>query len=79
MVQGIIGSLFGMAHWEMRLREYLAGELKYASAIMNAIINRYAPMTLLMNEFFQKLRQESKLIPYPGRQVEKLLRQSQRR
>lgn len=79
LVQVIVGSLFGKAHWEMRLREYLAGELNQASAIMNAIIIRYAPTALLMNEFFQKLRQESKLTPYPGRQVEKLLRQSQRK
>ncbi len=70
----IITSLFGKEHWEIRLREYLAGELSKAPPAINTIINRYAPIALLMDEFFQKLQKESKSTPYPARQVEKLLR-----
>ena len=70
----IITSLFGKEHWEIRLREYLAGELSNAPPAINTIINRYAPMALLMDEFFQKLQKENKSTPYPARQVEKLLR-----
>ena len=72
----IITSLFGKEHWEIRLREYLAGELGNVTPAMNTIINRYAPIALLMDEFFQKLQKESKLTPYPAAQLEKLLRTS---
>lgn len=70
----IITSLFGKEHWEIRLREYLGGELSNAPPAINTIINRYAPIALLMDEFFQKLQKESKSTPYPATQVEKLLR-----
>lgn len=70
----IITSLFGKEHWEIRLREYLTGALSKAPPVINTIINRYAPIALLMDEFFQKLQKESKSTPYPARQVEKLLR-----
>lgn len=69
----IITSLFGKEHWEIRLREYLAGELGNVTPAMNTIINRYAPIALLMDEFFQKLQKESKSTPYPATQFEKLL------
>lgn len=70
----VITSLFDKEHWEIRLREYLAGELSKAPPAINTIINRYAPMALLMDEFFQKLQKESKSTPYPTTQLEKLLR-----
>jgi hypothetical protein len=70
----IITSLFGKEHWAIRLREYLIGELNNVPPAINTIINRYAPIALLMDEFFQKLQKESKSTPYPATQVEKLLR-----
>lgn len=70
----IITSLFGKENWEIRLREYLAGKLSHVPTAINTIINRYAPMALLMDEFFQKLQKESKSTPYPATQLEKLLR-----
>jgi thiamine kinase-like enzyme len=70
----IITSLFGKEHWEIRLREYLAGELSNVSPAINTIINRYAPIALLMDEFFEKLQKENKSTPYPATQLEKLLR-----
>jgi hypothetical protein len=72
----IITSLFGKEHWEIRLREYLSGELSNVPPAINTIINRYASTTLLMDEFFQKLQKESKSTPYPAAQLEKLLRTS---
>ena len=72
----IITSLFGKEHWEIRLREYLAGELGNVTPAMNTIINRYAPIALLMDEFFQKLQKESKSTPYPAAQLGKLMRTS---
>lgn len=70
----IITTLFGKEHWEIRLHKYLAGELSNISPAINTIINRYAPIALLMDEFFQKLQKESKSTPYPATQLEKLLR-----
>lgn len=70
----IITSLFGKEHWEIRLREYLTGELSKAPPAINTIINRYAPIALLMDEFFQKLQFDRKSTPYPATQVEELLR-----
>jgi thiamine kinase-like enzyme len=72
----IITSFFGKEHWEIRLREYLAGELSNVPPAINTIIHRYAPIALLMDEFFQKLQKESKSTPYPATQLEKLLRTS---
>lgn len=72
----IITSLFGKEHWEMRLREYLAGELNNIPPAINTIINRYASIALLMDGFFQKLQKESKSTPYTATQIEKLLRTS---
>ena len=72
----IITSLFDKEHWEIRLREYLAGELGNVTPAVNTIINRYAPIALLMDEFFQKLQKESKSTPYPAAQLEKLMRTS---
>ncbi|HQW57998.1 MAG TPA: hypothetical protein PK583_03485, partial [Gammaproteobacteria bacterium] len=70
----IITSLFGKEHWGIRLREYLAGELSNVPPAINTIINRYAPIALLMDEFFQNLQKESKSTPYPATQLEKLPR-----
>ncbi len=69
----IVTALFGKEHWEIRLRKYLAGELKNAPPIVDTIINRYAPVALLMDDFFQQLQKKSKLTPYPAGQLEKLL------
>ena len=72
----IITSLFGKGHWEIRLHEYLAGELRNVPPAINTIIKRYTSIALLMDDFFQKLQKESKSTPYPSAQVEKLLRTS---
>ena len=39
----------------------------------SARIKQYAPIALAMDEFFQKLQNESKSTPYPATQLEKLL------
>ena len=69
----IITSLFGKEQWEIRLRDYLADELGNVPPVIAAIIKRYAPIALVMDEFFQKLQKESKSTSYPAAQLEKLL------
>ncbi len=69
----IITSFFGKEQWEIRLREYLAGELDNVPPVIAAIIKQYAPIALAMDKFFQKLQKESKSTIYPAIQLEKLL------
>jgi hypothetical protein len=69
----IITSFFGKEHWEVRLREYLAGKLGNTPPTIAAVIKQYAPIALVMDEFFQKLQKESKSTSYPAAQLEKLL------
>jgi hypothetical protein len=76
LIHCVITSLFGKEQWEIRLREYLAGELGNTLPVIAVMIKRYAPIALLMDELFQKLQKESKLTPYPAAQLEKLLRTS---
>ena len=76
LLHWIITSLFGKEHWEIRLHKYLAVELNNVPPAINTIINRYAPIALLMNEFYQKLQKDSKSTPYPATQLEILLRTS---
>jgi hypothetical protein len=76
LIHCIITSLFGKEQWEIRLREYLAGELDNTPPTIAAVIKQYAPIALLMDEFFQKLQKESKSTPYHAAQLEKLLRTS---
>lgn len=69
----IITSLFGKDEWDIRRREYLAGELGNVAPAIAAIIKRYAPIALVMDGFFQKLQKESKSTAYPAIQLKKLL------
>ena len=69
----IITSLFGKDEWEISLREYLAGRICNVAPAIAAIIKRYAPIALAMDEFFQKLQKENKSTTYPAIQLEKLL------
>jgi len=50
----------------------LASDLGNTPPAIAAVIKQYAPIALLMDEFFQKL-QKSKSTPYPATQLEKLL------
>ena len=75
----IITSLFGKERWEIRLREYLAGELGNVPPITAAIIKQYASIALAMDEFYQRLQKESKSTQYPATQLETLLIQAYQR
>jgi len=74
MLHCIITSLFGKDKWEVRLAEYLAGELGQVAPAIDEVIQRYAPMALIMDDFFQKLQKESKSTPYPAARIEQLLK-----
>jgi hypothetical protein len=64
---------FGKEYCEISMLEYLTRELIDATSLISAMIKQYTPITLCMDEFFEKLRKESKSTPYPTAQLEKLL------
>ena len=51
----------------------LGYEKKELPRFINLIIKSYAPIAIIMNKFLLKLRQESKLTPYPASDLEKFL------
>jgi len=69
----VITHLFGKDQWEMRLNDFLKGRLKEPSPLITSLIKKYAPIALVMDEFYQKLQKESKSTPYPATKLERLL------
>lgn len=69
----IVTSYFGKENWELRLREYLEGRIGPRPPKIATVIEKYAPIALLMDEFFQKLQKESKSSPYPVARLEEML------
>ncbi|AWK15535.1 hypothetical protein SK355_12150 (plasmid) [Candidatus Fukatsuia symbiotica] len=68
----IITSLFGKEQWEIRLREYLAGELGNAPPVIAAMIKQYAPIARVMDEFFHKLQKKKQVNPIPCNTTRKI-------
>ena len=60
----IITSLFGHEAWISRLKECIQAKTKLPS-ILQSIVERYAPVALIMDDFYNKLRFESKEVPIP--------------
>lgn len=69
----IITNLYGKDQWEVRLRDFLNGKLDEPSPSITALIKRYAPIALVMDEFYQNLQKETKSTPYPAVHLESLL------
>lgn len=69
----VVTHLFGKDRWEMRLKDYVSGKLPKLAPSINDLIKQYAPIALVMDEFYRKLQKESKLTPYPTTHLENLL------
>lgn len=69
----IITSLFGKAQLEIRLREYMSGEIGNTPSLILDIIKQYAPIALLMDGFLQKIQKVRQSTSYPATQLEQLL------
>ncbi len=69
----IITAIFGKERWEISLREYIAGKRGKLAPALATTIKRYAPIALVMDDFFQKLQKESKSTLYPAIQIEKII------
>jgi len=80
LVHCVFTTLCGKDQWEVRLREYINGvpenpgpPVELAQPIA-ALIKFYAPISLLfMDEFYRKLHNETRSIPYPAIHVERSL------
>lgn len=76
-VEWILTELFGAENWftgnyNTVLHEYAIGKGKPLAPAIGAIVERYAPMAVVVNEFFLKL-QESKATPYPTSVLERFM------
>ena len=73
LLQCIVTTLFGKEQWELRLREIIASEMDMLPVGINKVLKRYAPIAMVLNDFFQKLNKEDKFALYPEKELEKLL------
>ena len=73
LLQCIVTTFFGKEQWELRLREIIASEMDMLPAGMNATLKRYAPIAMVLDNFFQKLNKEDKFALYPAMELERLV------
>jgi len=73
LVHCIIASQFGGKDWSTVLQEYVNGGRGELSSAMAAVVRQNAAIALAMNDFYQKLKHNSKSTPYPDAELEKLL------
>jgi len=66
LIRCIITSTFGINQWELKLRDIVEGEFDELTPSIAAVFQRYGAIALVMNDFLQKIRQKSKLTPYPA-------------
>ena len=59
---------------DAHLHEYLNGEYGKISPAITPTVNRYAPIALIMADFYQSMIKKSKLTLYPNKDLEKLLK-----
>jgi len=76
-VEWILTELFGSENWftgnyNTVIHEYATGKGKPLAPAIEAIVTRYAPMAVVINEFFLKLK-ESKTTPYPTSELERFM------
>lgn len=76
-VEWILTELFGSENWftgnyNKVLHEYATGKGKPLAPAIEAIVTRYAPMAVVIDEFFLKLK-EFKTTPYPTSELERFM------
>ncbi|MCA0402796.1 MAG: protein kinase family protein [Proteobacteria bacterium] len=76
-VEWLLKELFGAENWVIgnynaMLHEYAAGKGRLLLPAIETIIRRYAPIAVIMNEFFIKLK-KSKSTSYPTTELESII------
>lgn len=69
----VITNLFEKDQWEEQLKKYINGNADSLPPSIDAWVKLYAPIALVMDEFYQKLQKKSKNTPYPKTLLESLL------
>ncbi len=72
-MHAIIVSACGSDNWKLKLREEVQSEKSSLSEKVRFYIQKYGPLALLMLEFSEKLKTESKTTPFPLNEVERLI------
>ena len=73
LLQCIVTTFFGKEQWELRLRELIASERDMLPAGISTVLKRYAPIAIVLDDFFQKLNKEDKFALYPAMELERLV------
>ena len=73
LVNSMVSILFGRENRDAILHEYAAGKAsKKMAPWAAAIITRYAPIAVVMNDFYEQLREHNKTTPFPASELERL-------
>ena len=80
IVEWILTELFGKKvefkeHYNALLHDYSIGKGRTISPVIDKILANYAPVAVVMNEFFIKLK-ESKKTPYPTSELDRIFKGS---
>lgn len=73
LLQCIVTTFFGKEQWELRLRELIASEMDMLPAGISTVLKRYAPIAMVLDDFFKKLNKEDKFALYPAMELERLV------
>ena len=73
LVHCVIAHTHGKERWQKTLRDILEGDGHSLSAPFAAVINRYGPATLVLDEFYKELRRGPKSLVYPAEKFDQLL------
>jgi hypothetical protein len=73
-VEWLLTTSFGIENWVIgndnaALQEYATGQRRILSPVIESIVMQYLPITVLMNDFFIKLK-ESKTKIYPASEID---------
>jgi len=69
----LLSELFGEERWKAVLHEYAKGHIqKTLPHAISEIIARYAPTTIIMTDFFEKLKTGAKTVPFPKNELQRL-------
>lgn len=72
LIRFIMMTVYGPEQWQSKLSDALTGKNDQLSQELLAFIRPLVPITLLMDDFFDKLIHESKLTLYPAKELELL-------
>jgi len=75
LVNWLVVNLYGEEKFKEVLQEYAKGRSpKKLAPLIQSIITRYAPIAIIMDDFFRKLRADKKTTPFPAAKLAEIFR-----